>query len=205
MSKFDNTVRNEGTPIITTAGSPFDDPRADVILRTCDNVDFRVFKLFLSFASPFFNDMFALPQTTEGENANETKETLPLITVAEDSKALSRLLPFCYPLAIQEADTLEDIQGLLEAAIKYSVERAEANARKWLMGSTFVEKDPVRVFAIACRHGLQDEAKKAARLTWTRKILEQTVGPELDYITGTQLWCRSDSHHQVRTSHVRIT
>ena len=36
------------------AAPPFDHPQADVILHSSDNIDFRVFKLFLSLASPVF-------------------------------------------------------------------------------------------------------------------------------------------------------
>ena len=44
----------------STVTDPFDDPNADVILRSRDNVDFRTFKLMLSLASEFFKDMFSL-------------------------------------------------------------------------------------------------------------------------------------------------
>ena len=47
---------------VVDASSPFDRPDADVILRSCDHVDFRFHKSLLSLASPFFCNMFALPQ-----------------------------------------------------------------------------------------------------------------------------------------------
>ncbi|KZP05265.1 hypothetical protein FIBSPDRAFT_680381, partial [Athelia psychrophila] len=40
----------------------FDDHKADVILRSSNNVDFRCYKVLLSFASTFFDGMFSLPQ-----------------------------------------------------------------------------------------------------------------------------------------------
>ena len=43
------------------ASEPFDHAKADIILRSSDNIDFHVFKLFLSLASPFFEDMFNIP------------------------------------------------------------------------------------------------------------------------------------------------
>ncbi|KAF9240602.1 hypothetical protein BU15DRAFT_73833 [Melanogaster broomeanus] len=49
-------------PLPSTAPEPFDNIDADVILRSSDNVDFRVFKIILSLTSPVFKDMFTLPQ-----------------------------------------------------------------------------------------------------------------------------------------------
>ena len=44
--------------------SPFSFPAGDVFLRSADNVNFRVHTILLSLASPFFHDMFSLPQTS---------------------------------------------------------------------------------------------------------------------------------------------
>ncbi|KAI0069763.1 hypothetical protein K474DRAFT_1609097 [Panus rudis PR-1116 ss-1] len=46
----------------TVAEAPFDDVDADVVLRSCDCIDFLVSKVILKVVSPFFTDMFALPQ-----------------------------------------------------------------------------------------------------------------------------------------------
>ena len=45
------------------AEAPFDDAKADLILRSSDEVPvhFRVFKIILSLASPVFADMFSMP------------------------------------------------------------------------------------------------------------------------------------------------
>lgn len=57
----------------------FNDTKADVILRSSDGIDFRMFKVLLSFASPFFEGMFDLPQPTNPSNLDDTKDGLPLI------------------------------------------------------------------------------------------------------------------------------
>lgn len=46
---------------VQDAASPFDDRNADVIFRSSDDIDFHVHKSILSFASPFFHDLFTLP------------------------------------------------------------------------------------------------------------------------------------------------
>ncbi|KAI6101550.1 hypothetical protein EV401DRAFT_792944 [Pisolithus croceorrhizus] len=61
------------------APSPFDHVKADVILRSSDDIDFRVFKSFLSLASPFFETLFDLPQPSEEMNTDvEIKDGLPV-------------------------------------------------------------------------------------------------------------------------------
>jgi len=73
---------------IVDAKHPFDDPKADVILRSSDNVDFRCYKLLLAFASPsFFEGMFNLPQPTGDHVMGETRDGLPV----SDVRHLTRL------------------------------------------------------------------------------------------------------------------
>ncbi|KAF9240590.1 hypothetical protein BU15DRAFT_73820 [Melanogaster broomeanus] len=65
------------------AASPFDHAKADIILRTSDNIDFRVFKLFLSLASPFFETLFDIPQPIEASDEQEIKDGLAVIPAAK--------------------------------------------------------------------------------------------------------------------------
>jgi len=170
---------------------PFNNAKADVILRSTDNVDFRVFKLLLSLASPLFDDMFTLPQTMEGNNSNEMKDGLPVIQVTEEKKTLEMLLLMCYPMAAvdpPDLETLNEVHLLLEAAIKYNVERVEKRVRGWLVAPRFLDIDPVRVFAVACRYRLKAEAELAAAATFSKPLLKRPYGVELELITGGQLY-----------------
>jgi len=78
------------TATVTDANAPFDNPDADVIIRSSDNVDFRVFKLVLSLASPFFTVMFGLPQGPAGSinEKQETRNGIPVIQVTENSQVM---------------------------------------------------------------------------------------------------------------------
>ncbi|KAI9064030.1 hypothetical protein FKP32DRAFT_1531144, partial [Trametes sanguinea] len=42
--------------------SPFDQPSADIVIRSSDSVDFHVHTQILAQASPFFATMLSLPQ-----------------------------------------------------------------------------------------------------------------------------------------------
>ncbi|KAG0709465.1 hypothetical protein DFH29DRAFT_888689 [Suillus ampliporus] len=163
----------------TCASSPFDHPKADIIMRSSDEVDFRVFKLFLTLASPFFETMFELPQPAVG-TSDDTKDGLPVIPVQEDSKTLDTFLRFCYPSTLAEDPSLEslaDIQAILGAARKYSLDLIE---RKVL------EAESLRCFAIARNARLKHETITAARYT-LRQPLIPTWFAEIELITASDL------------------
>ena len=58
------------------ATAPFDHAKADIVLRSSDNVDFRVFKLFLSLASPVFETLFDIPQPVEESEDQEIRDEI---------------------------------------------------------------------------------------------------------------------------------
>ena len=91
-------------------------------MRSSDNIDFRVFKLFLSLASPFFGALFDIPQPIEENGDQEIKDRLAVIPVTEDSKTLDTLLRFCYPCTLVDDPNIEVLKNgtdVLEAARKY--------------------------------------------------------------------------------------
>lgn len=190
MSLINSTIIGHDVQrvVITDASSPFDHPDADVIIRSSDNIDFRVFKLFLSFASPVFKDMFTLPQVTEGNNLDETKDGLPIVQVTEDGETLKNLFLLCYPVDGPVLDKLGDVLMLLEAASKYSIERAQKRAQEWLIASRFMERHAMLVFSVACRYGLEKEARLAAKATLYHPICKPSYGKELNFMTAGQLY-----------------
>ncbi|KIM90357.1 hypothetical protein PILCRDRAFT_812095 [Piloderma croceum F 1598] len=192
-------TNNRRAVIRDATGAPFDDPDADIIIRSSDNVDFRVFKMFLSYASPIFRDMFALPQVSKGENSNEMRDGLPIVQVTEEKETLEKLLSMCYPMAVvgpPELGALENVHGLLEAAIKYNVEGVEKRVRGWLVAPRFLADNPLRVFAIACRYKFVEEAKVAARSTLSKLILTGPYGPELEFMTAGKFFHLLQYHAQ---------
>jgi hypothetical protein len=136
------------------ANAPFNDiAGADIILCSKDGVDFYIHKLLLSLASPFFQQMFTLPQPSKN---------IQTIEVTEDSQTLDRLLRLCYPVPDPIFEDLSDTSDVLEAAMKYEMDEATA-----IMGAaivTFVKEKPLQVYATACRLMLEKEAKLAAGL-----------------------------------------
>jgi BTB/POZ domain len=146
-------------PLTSIAEAPFDDTAADIVLRSCDGVDFCVYKIVLALASPFFKDMFSLPVTTAMEQTD--CKSPPVIDLSEHSQTVDRLLRLCYPISDPVITELTGVDDALEAAIKYQMEEATSILTALLR--TFAPAEPLEVYVIACRLQLEPEAKEAAR------------------------------------------
>jgi hypothetical protein len=189
----------EPLPVVTNLDiyPPFDISKSDldVVLRSSDGVNFHVLKLFLSLASPFFKDMFTLPQPTDPTTAT-TNTPLPVIPVSETSTTLQRLLMFCYPLwsVSPSFDTLNDVQAVLEAANKYDMDGVLKRAGQALSTPKFLQTEPLRVFAIACRYRLENETRIAARSSLRVSVSSRSYMPELEHISAGALQHLLDYH-----------
>ncbi|PCH40796.1 hypothetical protein WOLCODRAFT_24271 [Wolfiporia cocos MD-104 SS10] len=156
----------------------FDD--ADIILRsaTPDATDFRVHKCILAVASPFFRHMFTLPQ------AQCADADIPIVEVSETRTALETLLCLVYPMPKPSIDTLDELTAVLTAAAKYDMIAAIDTLRALLVSPRFVESAPTRVYAIASRFELEDEARIASRYTLTTNVLDCPLHDDLKHITA---------------------
>ncbi|KIJ65528.1 hypothetical protein HYDPIDRAFT_27529 [Hydnomerulius pinastri MD-312] len=174
------------TPV--DADAPFNRPNADVILRTADNVDFLFYKLLLSLASPFFANMFALPQPEPLDNAaDQTKYGLAVIPISETSNVIRKLLSFCSPVYDTDVPALENldiVMAVLDAADKYDMKRVGKFVVKMITAPQFLEQEPMRVFAIACRYRAEAETNIAARYMLRFAVWEPAYVAELDFISG---------------------
>ena len=172
----------------TYAAAPFDHAKADIILRSSDNVDFRVFKLFLSLASPFFETFFDVPQPAE-DGDQEIKDGLAVVSITEDSKTLDSLLRLCYPCTLADdpkLEVLQDAMEVLEVARKYSLDVVEQKARQAIADPKILEAEPLRCFAIAHRGRLREETLLAAKYTLTQPLIPSWF-QEVDLVTATDL------------------
>ncbi|KAI6116802.1 hypothetical protein EDD16DRAFT_1045050 [Pisolithus croceorrhizus] len=187
------TVTVSSLPIMPAqiyASTPFNHAKADVILRSSDNVDFRVFRLFLSLSSSFFETLFDLPQPSE-ENLTDTemKDGLPVIPISEDSRTLDTLLRFCYPCSLTKTPSLNhfaEVIKVLEAAQKYSLDEVESTIRKALFKPAVLEVNPLRCFAIARRARLREETILSAKYSLRTSLVPDWF-EEIGMITSTDL------------------
>ncbi|KZT65693.1 hypothetical protein DAEQUDRAFT_513737 [Daedalea quercina L-15889] len=161
------------------ASPPFDDPHADLILRSSDRVDFRVLRGILRLASPFFASMFEIGQTCASDVSDELRDGCPVIPVPEDSHTLDSLLRIIYPRKDPFLDDPSKVNSVMAAALKYEMEKAIASTTATLL--SFVPEQALRIWAIAVRHGLEVEARAAAdeMLGQNVPILDASFPPEM--------------------------
>ena len=131
---------------------------ADVVIRAAGSRNFRAHRFFLSLASPVFNTMFTLPQPPTG-----TLGTLPHVDVEESAETWENILRTIYPMPNPIIDDLHSLESLLFAAMKYEMQPIIEIHKKGLENRAFVQEDPLRLYAIACVCGLEDQAKYVAR------------------------------------------
>lgn len=158
------------------ASPPFDNPKADTILRTSDNIILHVHSVILIEASSIFADMFSMPQP---EN---DLHTTPIISVTENAQVLDATLRYCYPVA-EPSLTADTVHACLETALKYDIQKALGILRtKWI---EFAATQPLHFYFVAHRHGWESETREAARLTLAAPIRSagvpmHTYTPELE-------------------------
>ncbi|KDQ20467.1 hypothetical protein BOTBODRAFT_124077 [Botryobasidium botryosum FD-172 SS1] len=123
----------------------FSSPKADIILRSSDDVEFRVHRLFLAEASTVFRDMLEIPQA-QTQSAGEL--SLPIVDVTESEEVLDALLRWIYPWAGKPKVTaVAQMESYLVAASKYDIAVVlEALAEG--LKPEFVEKHPLGVYGM---------------------------------------------------------
>ncbi|KAF7795742.1 hypothetical protein EIP86_006909 [Pleurotus ostreatoroseus] len=148
------------------APTPFDE--GDIILVSSNHVGFKIHKIILSVASTCFGDLLSPPQPAE-----QTQELdVPHVAMEEDGETLDHLLRFCYPIVPKPGiATLTEVNNVLAAATKYDLKIVIEQILKRLEDFAFTQ--PLRVFAIACRMGFEDQARAAAKIWKDRRPISR--------------------------------
>ena len=162
-------------------GPPFDDADADTILRSTDDLDFRVYRVILSKASPVFRDMFTFPHPGpcgKREDDDDHKDGLPLVRLPESSMTLSMLLYAIYPVSPSHVSPPYATQGRGEddgaldtlteawlAADKYEVSGLRDALTARLQTHPLMARQPLRMFGVAYYLRSQTLLKTAATRT----------------------------------------
>jgi hypothetical protein len=156
---------------------------ADIIIQSCDLVNFRVHKLVLSLSSPFLSDMFSLPQPSN----NEVVDGLPVVRLSEDAELLNSLLTILYPIPSVIPNAYDKCLMVLNASQKYDMVgvpariRAEIQSKKVPMP---IGASAFRAYAIASRGDLPSERKTLAHLTLDFPMTFEYIGDELPFFEG---------------------
>ncbi|KAG6334365.1 hypothetical protein ID866_4726 [Astraeus odoratus] len=164
---------------------PFDDNDADLVLHTSDGGRFAVHKIFLSIASPLLKRSLiagsASPAPQFSGIVVRSEKGHDTIELSEDSLTTQRVLQYCYPFANPVLEKLDDIQKVLEMMKKFGMKGLMDRVKGLLVQQSFLEEEPLRVFAIAYRFGFEAETRLAARYTLRHPIFGPYV-QELEHI-----------------------
>ena len=161
-------------------------PDATVILRSSDQVIFRVHKSVLAMSSPFFEDLLSLPQPPDGEHL----DGLPVIQLSEGADLLNFLVSLLYPMSPIMPNSYEKVFALLAACQKYDMGSIQSNIRaeiKRRASPTPVGAETFRAYAIASRMKLVPEMESAARLTLGYPMTFESIGEGLGAFNGRAL------------------
>ncbi|EPQ56107.1 hypothetical protein GLOTRDRAFT_128065 [Gloeophyllum trabeum ATCC 11539] len=166
-------------PASTTAWRPTEplfqkDRSADVILCSSDEFKFRVHKLVLSIASPVLRDSLTVQN---GGIPDPLK-------LEETGEVLEKLLKLCYPVERPTWSSVSDVSSVLAAAVKYKMKGIIPSLRQELVLPRFLETEALHIFTIACRLGLNDEARIAVPYTLRGPVVSKPPIPELQSISG---------------------
>jgi len=141
-----------------TASPPFDDPDADLIIRTSDGVDFHVYKVIMKQASPVFRALFTIPRNDPANGS--------VVDVTENSRVWDRILRILYPITHKSVPAPNYFLPLLEAARKFDMASVTDYVRQVMIAPTILETEALRVFAYSCVHALPDTALAAAKASF---------------------------------------
>jgi BTB/POZ domain len=173
----------------------FDSPDADVIIRSggVKPTEYRVHRCILAISSPVFrcvlirenillsliaySTMFSLPQSDSG-----TKKSTPVVDVSEGRATLDALLRLLYPIPDPKSLTLDEIGPVIDAAMKYEIIVVLNRLRKLLISPEFLEKQPLRVYAIATHWEFEEEMKIASGYTLGVDIINSPTADTLNNI-----------------------
>jgi len=164
--------------------STFDAQDADVVLRaplepgSDEFKDFRTHKAILSIASTLFHDMFLVPQPATGD------ATLPIIPVTESAEVLEVFLRLIYPIEPPAiGPSLPLVYDLFRIAEKYMANGVHMKLKQMLVSPSFLRDDPILVYAIACRMGLDKEAELAIPHTFRIDLIRDIPPTHLQTMT----------------------
>ena len=177
----------------------FDDPDADIILRSSDHREFRVLKLDIIRVSPVLRDVI---RSALSSHTASTTPSLPSVQLSDSGTTLSSLLSFILPIPHVLPSTIEQTMLLLSVAQKYQMDYIMCSIR-----AAIASQDPplirpdtaLHVYSLAQTHGLRQEVLHAARATLTSSFTIEGLEDKLGATPLVDLHGLWKYHQRVRT------
>ena len=178
-----------------------DYPDADITLRSSDNFDFRVQKLFIVKSSPVLNGIIQAASSNSEVALRGAREHPPVVQSPERGATLYNLCTFLLPMAPVLPSTVEETMELLSVAQKYEMSHVLVHIR----GSISLNYPPLinknnahRVYSLAQEYGLCQEMVQAARITLKFTLTIESLEGKLDVMPGDHLYELWRYHQRVK-------
>ena len=134
-------------------------------------------------SSPFFDDLFSLPQPPD----DELVDGLPVVQLPEDADLLNSLVSLLYPIPDVIPRSYERVFALLAACKKYDMVSIQSHIRDQVKLGRFpapVSAQAFRAYAIASSMGLRPDMEHAASLTLVQPMTFESLGEGLRSFKG---------------------
>ena len=161
---------------------------ANVIIQSCDFVNFRVHQRTLAMSSPFFDDMFSLPQPKASDQ--DVVDGLPVVRLSEDAEVLNSLISMLYPIPPVLPNSYDKALTLLATSQKYDMVGVQSRIRAEIQSNEFpalTGPETFRSYAISSTGKLPSEFGKLARLTLDFPMTLEYLCDELPSFEGCAL------------------
>ena len=161
---------------------------ANVIIQSCDLVNFRVHQRTLAMSSPFFDDLFSLPQPQPSDE--DVVDGLPVVRLPEDGEVLNSLTSMLYPISSVLPNSYDKALTLLAASQKYDMIGVQSRTRAEIQSKIFpalTGPETFRSYAISSSGKLPYEIEKLARLTLDFPMTFEYLCDELPSFEGRAL------------------
>ncbi|VDC03542.1 unnamed protein product [Peniophora sp. CBMAI 1063] len=142
------------------AGAPWDDSDADLVLRSAEDVEFRVHRVILARSLSAF-DLSSL-FTRSGEQ-ELSEDGIPILRLPDTADTVAILLSALYPGPAPTLTDLSAVRSLLGSLDRYGARFVPASICSAL--EALATAEPEQTYVLACAARLADIARIAARAT----------------------------------------
>jgi hypothetical protein len=154
----------------------FTEEDANIVLRSSDDIYYRIPSFTLRTTSGFFRGMMTLPPP-DGKSHDHDDP----ITLDEKSEVVGMLLRMISGFEIPKWKSFDELEDLLAAAYKYDMRGPMATARTTFFWPFSLEQ-PLRQYAVAARYGWEEEAKCASTLSLSIPIYDEAHASILERV-----------------------
>lgn len=174
----------------------FSSLEADVILISAEDTAYRVPHFTLRHTSGFFRGLLASYDQSAADQ-------FPPVEIPAKDRELSKLLCMMSGLHIDNWESIDEVDELLSLAVQLDTPGPLSVIRGAITSPMFMS-EPLQLYAIATRHGWDEEARLASTQTLTLDLYHDTYRSALERISSRGLMALFRLHRARRDGFKRL-